>query len=51
MQPKENSSVGSGAQAHDKKGLSLFNKYIALQFENQKLRTRLSNASVYVGGI
>lgn len=40
MQQKGNSSVGSGAQARNN-GLSLSDKYVALQFENQKLRRAL----------
>lgn len=41
MQQKINSSVGSGAQANYSKESSLFNKYLALQIENQKLKRRI----------
>jgi hypothetical protein len=45
MQQKINSSVGSGAQARDNKESPLFDKYIALQKENQKLKLQIR--SVY----
>jgi hypothetical protein len=40
MQQKENSSVASGAQAHNRRGLSWEDKYVCLQQENQKLKQR-----------
>ncbi len=38
MQQKIKSSVGSGAQTNDNTESSLFDKYVALQKENQKLK-------------
>jgi Mitochondrial ATP synthase epsilon chain len=38
MQQKKDSSVGSGAQARNRKGLSFEDKYICLQQENHKLK-------------
>ncbi|MDD5735716.1 MAG: hypothetical protein PHQ39_09645 [Methanothrix soehngenii] len=45
MQQKINSSVGSGAQARDNNESFSFDKYIALQKENQKLKLQIR--SVY----
>ena len=40
MQQKIKSSVGSGAQARNRIGLSFEDKYVCLQQENQKLKQR-----------
>ena len=40
MQQKIKSSVGSGAQTNDRRGLSFEDKYVCLRQENQKLKQR-----------
>jgi hypothetical protein len=41
MKQKETALLGEQSLEHDNRGLSLSDKYVALQFENQRLKKRI----------
>jgi hypothetical protein len=41
MEEKDNSSTGEQSLEHNNRGVSLSDKYVALQFENQNLKNRI----------